>query len=103
MPAIAAASCWRKAATSCAHVSLDRNSRYEIPDLLPGNYTFAWKVRSVDQDVSLLPGQEEAIVNLDLSRVSAEASASTFAGRCVAAQAPSSYCCGPATVRNGSP
>lgn len=50
-----------------ARTTLDANSRYLIPDLLSGNYTLRVEGTAIDQPVSLLPGQEDAVVNLDLA------------------------------------
>ncbi|GIV75995.1 MAG: hypothetical protein KatS3mg050_0389 [Litorilinea sp.] len=57
-----------KAGTQVARVTLDANSRYVIPDLLPGNYTLRVADTLVEQAVSLAPGQAEAVVNLDLAQ-----------------------------------
>ncbi len=69
-----------KGGTEVAHTTVDAHSRYVIPDLLPGNYMLRVEGTGVAAEVRLLPGQEEAIVDLDLSQAGAEASASTVLG-----------------------
>lgn len=69
-----------KGGAEVAHTSLDARSRYEVPNLLPGSYTLRVEGTGVSEEVRLLPGQEEAIVDLDLSQAGAEASASTVQG-----------------------
>lgn len=63
-----------------ARTQLDANSRYVIPDLLPGNYTLRVEGTLVEQAVSLLPGQEDVTVNLDLAESLYQASGSTVGG-----------------------
>src|SRR5690606_11893488 len=53
-----------KGGAEVARTVLDANSRYVIPDLLPGNYTLRVEGTLVEQPVSLLPGQEDVTVNL---------------------------------------
>ena len=62
-----------------ARATLDANSRYLIPDLLPGSYTLRVEGTAIDQPVSLLPGQEDVVVNLDLAE-SFALSGSTLSG-----------------------
>jgi hypothetical protein len=60
--------------------TLDANSRYVIPDLLPGNYSLRVEGTAIEQPVSLVPGQESALVNLDLAETFA-LSGSTLVGK----------------------
>lgn len=46
-----------KGGIEVARVTLDANSRYVIPDLLPGNYTLRVEGTAIEQPVSLTPGQ----------------------------------------------
>ncbi|MCC6456322.1 MAG: carboxypeptidase regulatory-like domain-containing protein [Caldilineaceae bacterium] len=63
-----------------ARATLDANSRYVIPDLLPGNYSLRVEGTAIEQPVSLTPGQESAVVNLDLAEIFA-LSGSTLTGK----------------------
>ena len=56
-----------KSGIEVARATLDANSRYVIPDLLPGNYALRVEGTAIEQPVSLTPGQESAVVNLDLA------------------------------------
>lgn len=62
-------------------VTLDANSRYAFPELLPGNYTLRVANTKVETAVSLAPGQEELLLNLDLSAAAPENSASAIVGK----------------------
>jgi hypothetical protein len=68
-----------KSGLEIARATLDANSRYIIPDLLPGNYSLRVEGTAIEQPVSLTPGQESATVNLDLGEIFA-LSGSTLTG-----------------------
>lgn len=70
-----------KAGSEVTRTQLDANSRYVIPDLLPGNYTLRVEGTAVEQPVSLLPGQQEAGVNLDLAESLQRSGGSTLSGQ----------------------
>ncbi len=61
-------------------VKLDRHSRYEIKNLLPGHYTVRVEGTQISETVNLLPGQEEAVVDLDLGQANESTSVSTVRG-----------------------
>ena len=69
-----------KGGVEVARATLDANSRYVIPDLLPGNYSLRVEGTAIEQPVSLTPGQESAAVNLDLAEIFA-LSGSTLTGK----------------------
>jgi len=69
-----------KSGQEVARATLDAHSRYVMRDLLPGNYILRVEDTSVSQPVSLAPGQEESILNLDLAEIAPETSASTVRG-----------------------
>ncbi|MCC6167189.1 MAG: hypothetical protein IT329_08190 [Caldilineaceae bacterium] len=69
-----------KGGAEVARTVLDANSRYMLPDLLPGNYTLRVDGALLEQPVSLLPDQEDATVNLDLAESTNQASGSTLGG-----------------------
>lgn len=69
-----------RSGTEVARATLDANSRYIIPDLLPGNYSLRVEGTAIEQPVSLTPGQESAVVNLDLAETIA-LSGSTLTGK----------------------
>jgi hypothetical protein len=69
-----------KGGLEVARATLDANSRYVIPDLLPGNYSLRVEGTAVEQPVNLTPGQESATVNLDLAEIVA-LSGSTLTGK----------------------
>ena len=69
-----------RAGKEVAHATVDAQSRYVIPELLPGNYILRVEGTGVSEQVSLLPGQEEAILDLDLSQVSGAVSTSMITG-----------------------
>ncbi len=80
--------------------TLDANSRYVIPDLLPGSYTLRVEGTAIEQPIHITPGQESALVDLDLAE-SFALSGSTLTGKARGARAPSSCCCAPAMAKNG--
>ena len=63
-----------------ARAELDANSRYVLGDLVPGNYTLRVAGTTVEQPVSLAPGQPHVTVNFDLTE-STPFSGSTLSGR----------------------
>ena len=69
-----------KSGKEVARTTLDANSRYLIPDLLPGSYLLRVEGTAVEQTVSLLPGQESAVLNLDLSESMPSVSGSVIGG-----------------------
>ena len=69
-----------KGGVEVARATLDANSRYVIPDLLPGNYSLRVEGTAIEQPVNLTPGQASAIVNLDLAETFA-LSGSTLTGK----------------------
>ncbi len=70
-----------KGGAEVARTTLDANSRYAMPDLLPGNYTLRVEGTAVEQAISLAPGQETTVLNLDLSEVAANSSSSVIGGK----------------------
>src|SRR5204863_5564979 len=50
-----------------ARALLDANSRYTIPELLPGSYLVRIPGAQIEQMVELTPDQPEVVLNLDLT------------------------------------
>jgi hypothetical protein len=49
-----------------ASSALDANSRYELPDLAPGNYTLRVPGTAVEQPVTIAADHTEVVINLDV-------------------------------------
>ncbi|NJN82817.1 MAG: carboxypeptidase regulatory-like domain-containing protein [Caldilineaceae bacterium] len=69
-----------KNGTECARASLDINSRFVMPDLLPGHYLLRAENSTFTQPVELSPDQDEMLLNLDFSEVDSMASKSVISG-----------------------
>ncbi len=63
-----------------ARAILDPNSRYRFDDLLPGRYTLTVPGAGFEQTIELSAGQQELMLNLDLTPASAPVSKSRIEG-----------------------
>ena len=70
-----------KGGAEVARATLDANSRYYMPDIPPGSYTLRVEGTLVEEGISLTPGQEAAVVDLDLAALQPQLNGSILAGR----------------------